>query len=119
MHGRDENNCRLLIARVLADELRQFKTIEFRHADVHQDDGDVGLQQVLQGFPTRTSLDQVLVQFTENHLITEQLGWLIIHHEDVDFLVLAHGMPPSLIHYRCSHMRRADRSCSVLTGLAR
>ena len=33
-------------------------------------------------------------QFTENHLITEQLGWLIIHHEDVDFLVLAHGMPP-------------------------
>jgi hypothetical protein len=45
---------------MLADEIRQFKTVDLRHTDIHEDDGNVGFEQVLQGLPARTGLDQVL-----------------------------------------------------------
>ena len=60
MHGGDEDDRRLLVAGMLVDQRRQFKTVELRHTHVHQDDGDVGFQQVLQGLRARTGLDQVL-----------------------------------------------------------
>ena len=48
--------------RVLADHRRQLEAVEFRHADIDQDDGDLGLQQLFQSLPGRTGLDQVLSQ---------------------------------------------------------
>ncbi len=38
------------------------------------------------------AFDQVLAQSTEHDLIAEQLGRLIIYHENVDFLVRAHDL---------------------------
>ena len=105
------------------DNLRQFEPVEFRHAHVHDDDGDVGFQQVYERLPPRPGLNQILVQFTENDFIAEQLVRLVIDHENIDFLVRAHSSPSEssffFRRYRCSHIRSADNSWSVLTGLAR
>ena len=54
MDRRDEDHRRLLEARMLADHRRELEAVELRHADVHQDDGDVGLQQLLERFACRT-----------------------------------------------------------------
>ena len=45
MHGGNEDDGGLLKARMLANHVGQLETVELRHADVHQHDGDVGLQQ--------------------------------------------------------------------------
>ena len=47
LDGGDEDDRRLLEARMLADHRRQLEAVELRHADVDQHDGDVGLQQML------------------------------------------------------------------------
>jgi hypothetical protein len=48
---------------------------------------------------------------------------LIVDEQDVDFLPVAHDVLRAAHDlspgYRWSHMRSADSSCSVLTGLAR
>jgi hypothetical protein len=90
VHSGNENNRRLLIAGVLADKLRELKPIELRHVHVDQNNGDVGGQQVRQGFACRMGREQVLAQLTENRLIGEQLARLVIDHEDIDRLVLTH-----------------------------
>ena len=48
MDGRDEYDRGLAEARMLADHRGELKAVEFRHADVDQDDGDVVLEQKLQ-----------------------------------------------------------------------
>ena len=90
VHSGNEDDRRLLVARVLADKLRELKPIELRHVHVDQHDGDVGGQQERQGFARRTSRKQVLAQLAENRLIGEQLARLVIDHEDVDRLMLTH-----------------------------
>ena len=84
MHRGDKNDCSFLKARVLANHLRQFKAIKLRHADIHQHDGDIVLQQMLQRLAPGSGLDQILAQFPEYDLVAEQLRRLIVHHEDVD-----------------------------------
>ncbi len=44
MDGRDEDDCGLLKARMLANDLGEFKAVDLGHAHIHQHDGDVGLQ---------------------------------------------------------------------------
>ncbi len=90
MHGRNKNDCGPLKTWMLANHRSQLKTIEFRHAYVHQHYGNVSLQQNFKGLLRRSGFDQVLAQSTEHDLIAEQLGRLIIHHEDIDLLVCAH-----------------------------
>ena len=51
VHRSEDNGC-LLIARMLTDARRQFKAIDLGHAYVHQDNGNIGFEQVLQGFPS-------------------------------------------------------------------
>ena len=93
MDGRDENDRCPLVTRVLVDRLRQFEPVEFWHAHVHEDDGDVGFQQVFERLPPRPGLNLILVQLTENDFIAEQLGRLVIDHENVDFLVVCPFFP--------------------------
>ena len=64
--------------------VRQFKSIQFRHADIHQNHGNIGLQQNLQRCLGRCGFNQVLAEFPEHDLVTEQLCRLIIHHQDID-----------------------------------
>ena len=90
MHSGNEDDRRLLVAGVLADKFCELKSIELRHVHVDEDDGDIGGQQVHQGFACRTGREQVLTQFAENRLIGKQLTRLVIDHEDVDRLVIIH-----------------------------
>ena len=54
----------------------------------------------------------------EDRLVGQQLGRLVVDQQDVD-PVDARRRGHHRRSYRCSHMRSADSSCSVLTGLAR
>ena len=83
--------------------------------DIDQHDGDLVSQQLLERLVGRARLDQVLAKLGKDHLVAQQLGRLVVDQQDVDRLARAHGRCPQ----RCSHMRSADSSCSVLTGLAR
>jgi hypothetical protein len=116
MDGGDEDDRRLLEARMLAHHRRELKPVEIRHADVDQHDRDVVFQQELEGLPGGSGLDQVLAELLQDDLIGQQLCRLIIHQEDVDPVICGHGLASV---QRWSHIRREDRSCSVLTGLAR
>src|SRR4051812_4379543 len=60
--GGDEDDRRLLETWVLADHRRQLEAVELGHADVYEDDSDLGLEQVLQRFPRRSGGQQVLAQ---------------------------------------------------------
>ena len=68
MHARDEEDGRLLGAGVLVDHRRQLKAVDLRHVDIHKDHGDVGVEQVRQGFPARRGRDEVLAQLTGGSL---------------------------------------------------
>ncbi len=42
VHRGDEDDGGLLEARMLADHVGEFEAVDFRHADVHEDNRDVG-----------------------------------------------------------------------------
>ena len=60
VHGGDEDDCRLLEARMLTDDLCELKTIDLRHAHVHQHNRHVGLEQFFEGVFGGRSLDEIL-----------------------------------------------------------
>ena len=114
MDGGNENDRGLLETRMFADHLRQFEAVKLGHADIHQDDGDIRLEQICQGFLGGGHRDKIFPQLLQHHLVAHQLAGLVIDQQNVDGLVFRHFIPQ-----RWSHMRSADKSCSVLTGLAR
>ena len=93
MNGRDENDRRLAEPRMLADHRGQLKAVEFRHADVDQNDGDVVLEQELQRLARGRGFDQIFAELAEDHLVGQELVRLIVHQKNVDFL--GHGGRPS------------------------
>ena len=50
VNSRNEDDCRLLKTRMLANHLGKIETIDVGHADIRQDDGDVFLQQMFERF---------------------------------------------------------------------
>ena len=68
----DEDHRRLLEPRMLADHCRELEPVEIRHADVDQDDGDLGLEQIFERLATGRGLDQVLAELTQDHLIARE-----------------------------------------------
>ena len=112
---------------MLANHGGQFKTIQLRHAHVHQHHRDVGVEQNFKRLLGGIGLDQVLAKFAEHDLIAQQLGRLIVDHENVHLFACTHrfSVPISRAccggrdHHRCSHIRSDESNCSVLTGLAR
>ena len=76
------------------------------------------LEQEFQRLAGGARLDQVLAELAQDHLVGQQLRRLIVDQQDVDLVVCS----PNVLHgepQRCSHIRSAESSCSVLTGLAR
>ena len=67
----------------------RLEAVEGGHADVHEHDGDLLLQEMRQGLGSRVGLDQVLTQIAQYGLVGKQFARLIIHQEDVDFIVAA------------------------------
>ena len=90
--GRDEDDRRLPEARMLADDLRELEAVQLRHAHVHQDDGDLGLEQPLQRLAGRARPDQVLAQVGEDGLVAEQLRRLVVDQQDVALFGRAGGI---------------------------
>ena len=118
LDGRDEDDGELLEARMLADHGGELEAVELRHHHVDQHDGHVvGLEQDAERLVRRGRLDQVLAQLGEDDLVAQELRRLIVDQQDVD---LVHRTPirPDDVQ-RCSQSRSAEKSCSVLTGLAR
>ena len=91
MNGGDEDDGGFLEARVAVHHIRQLKTVDLRHADVHQHYSDIIAEQLLHGLTCRSGLDQVFAQLTEDHFIAEQLARLIIDHEYVGSIAFVHG----------------------------
>jgi hypothetical protein len=92
--GGDEDDRRLLEARVLADHRRQLEPVELRHADVDQDDGDILLEQLLERFARRGGLDQILAKLGENRLVAQQLGRLVVDQQNIDLVTRGHRHSP-------------------------
>src|SRR5579872_13211 len=90
MNGGNEDDGSFLETWMLADHFCQFEAIYVRHAHIHQNNSYVGLEQKLQRLLSRSGLDQILIEFSQYDIIAEQLGGLIIHHENIDFVVAAH-----------------------------
>ena len=70
---------------------RQLVPVELRHDDVHQDDGDVVAQEVLERLGRRAHLDQGLPQLPEDGLVGQQLRRLVIDQQDVDRIQTRHS----------------------------
>ena len=89
MDGRDEDDRRLLEARMLPDHGRQLEAVELRHADVDQQDRDVRLQERM---PSASLAEDALIRFLaellQDHLVGEELGRLIVDQQDVDLIVV-------------------------------
>src|SRR5882724_12977472 len=69
MHGGDENDRSFLKSRVLANHFGQFEAVEFGHADIHQQDREVHLQQQLKRFSAGRCFHQIFAEFAEHHLV--------------------------------------------------
>ena len=98
---------------MLADHGGEFEPVELRHADVDQDNRDFVLEQEFERFTAGGRDDEVFTELLQDDFIGKQLGRLIVHQKDVYLFMVHHRAQ------RCSHMRMASSSCSVLTGLAR
>ena len=75
---------------MLAQHGGKFEAIEMRHADVSQNDRDLGLQQLRQRVSRGRDLDQVLAKILQDRFVGEKLSRGVVHQQDVDRLVWAH-----------------------------
>src|ERR1700722_16235671 len=79
---------------MLADHRGELESVELRHANVHQDDGDFVLEQIFQRFPTGSSSNEILSEFPENNLVGQQLRRLIIDQKDIYLFIIHHLLVP-------------------------
>jgi hypothetical protein len=75
---------------MLADHRGELEPVQFRHADVDQNDGNLVLQEILERFPPGGSDHQIFAKLLENNLIGEQLGRLVIDQKDVYLFMVHH-----------------------------
>jgi hypothetical protein len=97
MDRRDEDDRRVLKPRVLADHRRQLEPVQLGHAHVHEDDGNILFQQLLERLPGRSRLDESLAEIGENRLIAQKLGRLVVDQQDVDLVVRGHQTLSALV----------------------
>src|SRR5580698_3021519 len=90
VYGGNEDDGGFLKPRMLANQVGQLKTVKIRHTHVHQNDCDIVFQQMFQCLFSRGCFDQILPKLSQYYFITQQLGWLIVDHENVDFFVRSH-----------------------------
>ena len=59
MHGGDKDDRGLLEAGMLTNEIGQFEAVDLRHAYIHQDDGDIPVEEKFQSLLARGGGDKV------------------------------------------------------------
>ena len=129
MDARHEDDRGPAEARVFANQGRQLEAIELGHADVDEDHRKIGPEQVVEGLAGGVGHHEIRLEAVQNGRIGEEFRGLVVDDEDVRVVHRAstpgransvkHGFGPFTCGQRCNHMRSADRSCSVFTGLAR
>ena len=92
-HGRNEDDRGLLEARVLADHARELEAVEVGHVDIHQHDGDIGAQKMVEGLAGGIGDQEILAQFLEDGFVGQQLCRLVIDQQDIDLVVPVHISP--------------------------
>ena len=75
---------------MLADHGGELEPVQFRHANVDQDDGDLVLQQIFERFPAGRSDHQIFAKLLEDNLIGKQLGRLVVDQEDIYLFMVHH-----------------------------
>src|SRR5499425_1853795 len=78
MDGGNEDDRGALKARMLANHRGQLEAVEFGHAHVHEDDGDVMLEEVFERLFGRGSLDEPLAELGQDSLVAQEFGWLVV-----------------------------------------
>jgi hypothetical protein len=73
---------------MIADHRRKLKSIQFRHADIDEDDRDLVLEQNLQRLAPGGSGNEVLAEILQNHFVGEKLGRLVVHQKYVDLFMV-------------------------------
>jgi hypothetical protein len=99
----------LLEARVVPDHRSELKPVEVGHADVHQHDGDVVAQELIERVAGGGGLEQRLVERLEDHLIAQELRRLVVDEEDVDPVIAVHAQRPISGATTCAVPRGAAR----------
>ena len=94
VNRRNEDDRRFFKARMLPQHGSKLEAIEFRHADVDQNDRDLVLEQELQCFARRRRLDEVLAKLSEDYIVGEQLIGLVVDQEHINFIGHEY-VPPS------------------------
>ena len=69
-------------ALALLDERRRLEAIQPRHLHVHEDDGEVTLEEELQGLLAAGGAHQLLPERLEDGLERQEVRRVVIHHED-------------------------------------
>jgi hypothetical protein len=81
-----------------ADQLGRLEAIQAGHLDVQQHDGEVVVQQTAQGFLAGTHFHEVLAEVRENRLERHQVGWLVVHQENVRLRFGRQGFTRFVVH---------------------
>ena len=82
---------------MLADHGGELEPVEFRHADVDQNDGDFVLEQVFERFAPRGGDDEIFAELLQNNLIGQQLRRLIVDQKDVYLFMVHHRVHQSAV----------------------
>ena len=94
LYSGDEYHRDLLESRMFADHGRELESVQFRHADVDQDDGHIVLEQELERFAAGGGLDQIFVEFLQDDFIGEQLRGLIVNQKNIYLILIHHLLQP-------------------------
>ena len=95
---------------MLADHRGELEAVELGHADVHQDDRNLVLEQLLQRLLGGRGDDQIVAKLTQDHLIGEQPRGLIIDQKNLH-LVVRPGRRPGLSDAATSAARTGVARC--------
>ena len=123
LHSGNKNDRRLFEPRMLPDHPREFKSVQLRHTNIDQHNGDFRAQQMFQRLPGRVGLQEIFAKFPEDYFIAEKLSRLVIDHQDIDLglaVFVAQGINPVISDVATSAARTgADRYSPAWQGSRR
>ena len=96
LERRQEDDRRVPRAVALADQRGRLEPVHARHLDVHQDHGEVGVQDAHQGLLAGAGRHQVQAHPLEDGLQGQQVVRLVVHQQDVDLPIGLHGISLSV-----------------------
>ena len=81
--GREEYDRSVLELLVTTDQFGGLEPVQALHLNVEQDHRKISIEQSSQGLLPGARLDQIEAQLLKDHLERQQIGWLVIHQQDV------------------------------------